>query len=189
MIRAQVRIKLENCVWRGERAYRPNDVNNFNEAEIEVLIEYLCTSWASWLYVYYLYFVRLKMFIYNSDLNNRAIFPFCWCNRNDISEDFCMNTRMAYALSNTVECVTYFSVQHHPTTSSRTFPWNFFDNLHEIMRLHSKLCQHLHLCPFKVDLVTNRYGPPSIAGSGKCSGNLHNWKNPSCDSYIFSRKR
>ena len=34
----------ELCVWRGERAYRPNDANNFNEAEIEVLIEYLCTS-------------------------------------------------------------------------------------------------------------------------------------------------
>ena len=31
----------ELCVWRGERAYRPNDANNFNEAEIEVLIEYL----------------------------------------------------------------------------------------------------------------------------------------------------
>ena len=56
------------CVWRGERAYRPNDANNFNEAEIEVLIEYLCTSWASWLNVYYLYFVRLKMFIYNNIL-------------------------------------------------------------------------------------------------------------------------
>ena len=27
----------ELCVWRGERAYRPNDANNFNEAEIEVL--------------------------------------------------------------------------------------------------------------------------------------------------------
>ena len=58
---------LENCVWRGERAYRPNDANNFNEAEIKVLNEYLCTSWASWLYVYYLYFVRLKMFIYKLD--------------------------------------------------------------------------------------------------------------------------
>ena len=34
----------ELCVWRGERAYRPNDANHFNEAEIEVLIEYLCTS-------------------------------------------------------------------------------------------------------------------------------------------------
>ena len=34
----------ELCVWRGKRAYRPNDANNFNEAEIEVLIEYLCTS-------------------------------------------------------------------------------------------------------------------------------------------------
>ena len=34
----------ELCVWRGGRAYRPNDANNFNEAEIEVLIEYLCTS-------------------------------------------------------------------------------------------------------------------------------------------------
>ena len=34
----------ELCVWRGERAYRPNDANNFNEAEIDVLIEYLCTS-------------------------------------------------------------------------------------------------------------------------------------------------
>ena len=34
----------ELCVWRGECAYRPNDANNFNEAEIEVLIEYLCTS-------------------------------------------------------------------------------------------------------------------------------------------------
>ena len=34
----------ELCVWRGERAYRPNDAYNFNEAEIEVLIEYLCTS-------------------------------------------------------------------------------------------------------------------------------------------------
>ena len=44
MIRAQLRIKLENCVCGGERAYRPNDANNFNEAEIEVLIEYLCTS-------------------------------------------------------------------------------------------------------------------------------------------------
>ena len=32
----------ELCVSRGERAYRPNDANNFNEAEIEVLIEYLC---------------------------------------------------------------------------------------------------------------------------------------------------
>ena len=30
----------ELCVWRGERAYRPHDANNFNEAEIE----YLCTS-------------------------------------------------------------------------------------------------------------------------------------------------
>ena len=53
-------------MWRGERAYRPNDANNFNEGEIEVLIAYLCTSGASWLYVYYLYFVRLKMFIYLS---------------------------------------------------------------------------------------------------------------------------
>ena len=44
MIRAQLRIKLENCVWRGERAYRPNDANHFNDAEIEVLIDYLCTS-------------------------------------------------------------------------------------------------------------------------------------------------
>ena len=34
----------ELCAWRGERAYRPNDVNNFNAAEIEVLIGYLCTS-------------------------------------------------------------------------------------------------------------------------------------------------
>ena len=34
----------ELCVWRGERPYRPNDANNFNKAEIEVLIEYLCTS-------------------------------------------------------------------------------------------------------------------------------------------------
>ena len=34
----------ELCVWRGERAYRSNDANNFNAAEIEVLIEYLCTS-------------------------------------------------------------------------------------------------------------------------------------------------
>ena len=34
----------ELCVWRGECAYRPNDANNFNAAEIEVLIEYLCTS-------------------------------------------------------------------------------------------------------------------------------------------------
>ena len=34
----------ELCVRRGERAYRPNDANNFNEAEIKVLIEYLCTS-------------------------------------------------------------------------------------------------------------------------------------------------
>ena len=34
----------ELCVWRGERAYRPNDANNFNAAEIKVLIEYLCTS-------------------------------------------------------------------------------------------------------------------------------------------------
>ena len=32
----------ELCAWSGERAYRPNDANN--EAEIEVLIEYLCTS-------------------------------------------------------------------------------------------------------------------------------------------------
>ena len=32
------------CVERGERAYRHNDANNFNAAEIEVLIEYLCTS-------------------------------------------------------------------------------------------------------------------------------------------------
>ena len=29
----------ELCVWRGERAYRPNDTNNFNEAEMEVLKE------------------------------------------------------------------------------------------------------------------------------------------------------
>ena len=29
-------------VWRGECAYGPNDANNFNEAENEVLIEYLC---------------------------------------------------------------------------------------------------------------------------------------------------
>ena len=34
----------ELCVWRGERAYRPNDANNFNEAVIEVLIAYLYTS-------------------------------------------------------------------------------------------------------------------------------------------------
>ena len=34
----------ELCVWRGERAYRPNDANNYNAAEIEVLLEYLCTS-------------------------------------------------------------------------------------------------------------------------------------------------
>ena len=32
------------CVRRGDRAYRTNDANNFNEAEIEVLIEHLCTS-------------------------------------------------------------------------------------------------------------------------------------------------
>ena len=34
----------ELCLWRGKRRYRPNDANNFNAAEIEVLIEYLCTS-------------------------------------------------------------------------------------------------------------------------------------------------
>ena len=34
----------ELCAWRGEFAYRPNDANNYNEAEIDVLIEYLCIS-------------------------------------------------------------------------------------------------------------------------------------------------
>ena len=34
----------ELYVCRGERAYRPNDENNFNEAEIDALLEYLCTS-------------------------------------------------------------------------------------------------------------------------------------------------
>ena len=64
-LRATVHQIVELCAWRGERAYRPHDHNNFNEEEIDALIEYLCTNWASWLYVYYLYFVRLKMFIYN----------------------------------------------------------------------------------------------------------------------------
>ena len=45
---------VELCAWRGERVYRPHDHNNFNEEEIDALIEYLCTNWASWLYVYYL---------------------------------------------------------------------------------------------------------------------------------------
>ena len=49
---------VELCAWRGERVYRPRDHNNFNEEEIDALIEYLCTNWASWLYVYYLYFVK-----------------------------------------------------------------------------------------------------------------------------------
>ena len=44
MIRAQLRIKLENCVCREvSTPIQSNDANNFNEAEIEVLIEYLCT--------------------------------------------------------------------------------------------------------------------------------------------------
>ena len=51
-----------HCDCRG--AGLSHDHNNFNEEEIDALIEYLCTNWASWLYVYYLYFVRLKMFIY-----------------------------------------------------------------------------------------------------------------------------
>ena len=54
----------ELCEWRGERAYRPNQANDFNEEDIDTLIEYLCTGWASWLYVICFYFVRLKMFIY-----------------------------------------------------------------------------------------------------------------------------
>ena len=35
---------VELCVWRGERVYRPHDHNNFNEEEIDALIEYLCTN-------------------------------------------------------------------------------------------------------------------------------------------------
>ena len=35
---------VELCAWRGERAYRPHDHNNFNEEEIDALIEYLCTN-------------------------------------------------------------------------------------------------------------------------------------------------
>ena len=34
----------ELCVWRGERAYRPNDANNFNEAEILILSKGFGTS-------------------------------------------------------------------------------------------------------------------------------------------------
>ena len=60
---------VELCAWRGERVYRPHDHNNFNEEEIE----YLCTNWASWLYVYYFYFVRLKMFIYTPLLRNASM--------------------------------------------------------------------------------------------------------------------
>ena len=33
---------VELCEWRGERAYRPNQANGFNEEEIETPIEYLC---------------------------------------------------------------------------------------------------------------------------------------------------
>ena len=32
--------------------------------EIDTLIEYLCTGLASWLYVNFVYFVRIKMFTY-----------------------------------------------------------------------------------------------------------------------------
>ena len=35
---------VELCAWRGERVYRPHDHNNFNEEEIDALIEYLCTN-------------------------------------------------------------------------------------------------------------------------------------------------
>ena len=35
---------VELCAWRGERVYRPHDHNNFNEDEIDALIEYLCTN-------------------------------------------------------------------------------------------------------------------------------------------------
>ena len=65
---------VELCAWRGERAYRPHDHNNLNEEEIDALIEYLCTNWASWLYVYYLYFVRLKMFIYQLSCSVFVVF-------------------------------------------------------------------------------------------------------------------
>ena len=35
---------VELCAWRGERVHRPHDHNNFNEEEIDALIEYLCTN-------------------------------------------------------------------------------------------------------------------------------------------------
>ena len=37
----------ELCEWRGERAHRPNQANGFNEEDIDTLIEYHCTGWAS----------------------------------------------------------------------------------------------------------------------------------------------
>ena len=43
----------ELCEWRGERAYRPNQANGFNEKDIDTLVEYLCTGRASWLCVNY----------------------------------------------------------------------------------------------------------------------------------------
>ena len=33
---------VELCEWRGEHAYRPNQANNFNDEEIDNLIEHLC---------------------------------------------------------------------------------------------------------------------------------------------------
>ena len=35
---------VELCEWRGKRTYRPNQANGFNEEEIYILIEYLCTG-------------------------------------------------------------------------------------------------------------------------------------------------
>ena len=43
-VSATVHQIAELCEWTGERAYRPNQANGFNEEDIDTLIEYLCTG-------------------------------------------------------------------------------------------------------------------------------------------------